>query len=577
MNAHLFRHNETREYIYPTSRKSVLIKLESYIENLVEINLIYWKRFNAENKKKAKLESHKQNQQSHYYTYELKFKEPVRYLNYCFEIITKTEKSYLTPNGLSEVHQGEYFEYQSTNEFDIFHIPSWAEGKIGYHIFPDRFHIGNESNRAIQNWEEKPDRVKTFGGDLKGIKDKLPYLVDLGINIIFLTPIFTSHSNHKYDTINYLEIDPSFGTLSEFKDLIDEAHQKGIKIVLDGVFNHIGYYSEQFQDVIALGKKSKYWNWFYIHGDHVDVENINYECVGDYKWMPKLRYSDPTLRNFMLSIGTYWIKEAGIDGWRLDVADEVDYTFWEAFRKETKLQNNEILLTGETWHDGRDLLRGDQMDSVMNYLLRSYVIDYFIRKSITQSEFEERIERLLFTYPIQTQKILYNLLGSHDTQRILTVCQNDVSLLKMAVAFQMTYPGMPIIYYGDEIGTEGETDPDCRTTMKWNAINQDILGFYQNMTRIRNQHKSLQLGGFKHLILDEPIYGFIRTHDDESIIMLFNTQHHGINVHFNLSTVEPNIKTPSEDTKIKLHVESGSFRMIKIEKTDLETRIEFLV
>jgi len=577
MNQFLIKHSETREYIYPVTRNSLMIKLECHLEESCKINLIYWKRFHEDKKKTIKLESFDYTNESHYYYCQLELDEPVRYLNYCFEITCGTETKYYTTQGLSNKYNENYFEYQSTSELDVFQTPKWAKGIVGYHIFPDRFQIGGDSKQVFQNWDTKPDRTSSFGGDLEGIIKKLDYLAQLGIQVIFLTPIFTSHSNHKYDTINYFEIDPSFGTIEELKKLVKEAHDKQIRIILDGVFNHIGYYSEQFQDVIQNGQKSPYWNWFYINGEEIDVEHINYECVGDYKWMPKLRYSSPELRAFMLKVATYWINEANIDGWRLDVADEVDYTFWQDFRKATKLTNDQILLTGETWHDGRDLLRGDQLDSIMNYRFRSFVIEFFIKKQMSKEKFKEEIEKLLFAYPIQTRNILYNLLGSHDTQRILTVCQTDITLFKMVVAFQMTYPGMPVIYYGDEIGTEGETDPDCRTTMKWNAIDSDILEFYQMMTKLRRDHKALTLGDFKHLNLNESVYGYVRKYQNESVIVLFNTSDTGKNLSFDLSMFKINTEESQESRHIKLHVPAQGFRIIEINEIDLEIRFEFLV
>lgn len=577
MNQYLCKHNETKEYIYPITRNSLIVKFECHLERPNQINLIYWKRFNENRKKTIKLESYDFEDMSNYYFCELTFEEPVRYLNYCFEVISNNEKRYYTPTGFKETQNGEYFEFQSTNELDIFTFPSWAEGITGYHIFPDRFHIGKESNQSFQNWENKPDRISSFGGNLQGISNKLDYLNELGIEVIFLTPIFTSNSNHKYDTVNYFEIDPSFGTLNDLQNLVDLAHKKQIKIVLDGVFNHIGYYSFQFQDVIKLGKESQYWNWFYINGDNIDTENVNYECVGDYKWMPKLRYSSPSLRAFILSVGTYWIKETNIDGWRLDVADEVDYTFWQEFRKATKSINQEILLIGETWHDGRDLLRGDQLDSVMNYLFRTNVIEYFIKRSIDKFDFQSRIEKLLFSYPIQVTNILYNLLGSHDTKRILTVCEGDLSIFKMVIGFQMTYPGMPIIYYGDEAGTEGETDPDCRTTMKWASINQDILRFYQKMIQLRKEHKELTIGDFKHLDLDESIYGFVRKYETASIITLFNTTESGESINLDISIFKSLNVPKKKEQNIKLFIESRAFRIIKIVEVDMEIRIENLI
>ncbi|MBU1093211.1 MAG: glycoside hydrolase family 13 protein [Firmicutes bacterium] len=578
MNQFIVRHNETKEYIYPTSRNSVVIKLECLVDKELIINLVYWKRFNQNKSKKVTLKNFNFSGFSHFYQVELDFSESVRYLNYYFEIIDQDEVFYYTPYGISQENTNRFFEYQSTNENDIFKTPSWAKGITGYHIFPDRFHRGNVhlDRKNIEDWDNKPSRINFFGGDIRGIINKIDYLKTFGIDAIFLTPIFTSSSNHKYDTIDYFEIDPAFGSIEDLKELVSKAHQVNIKIVLDGVFNHIGFYSKQFQDVIEKGKNSPYWNWFYIKGDTVDVENMNFECVGDYKLMPKLRYSSKELRLYILNVGTYWIKEANIDGWRLDVADEIDYTFWQEFRKSIKSVKPDALLIGETWHDARDLIRGDQLDSIMNYRFREYVLDYFIRQKLDKESFKFKIEELMFQYPVQTKDILYNLLGSHDTPRLLTIANHEIDLLKMVVAFQMTYPGMPIIYYGDEIGIEGNTDPDCRATMKWEKQNKEIFSFYQQMIQMRSTQKGLKYGDFKHFDIEDDVYGFVRTFEDESIVVLFNNGTQGKNVNFDISIFNQQVVDAGKGYKVKFHISENTFRIIKVIEKDNEMKFEIL-
>lgn len=579
MDHYIVRHNETKEYIYPISRNSVIVKLECLVDMEYTINIVYWKRFHQEKSNRLSMNNFNINGTSHFYQIELKFDESVRYLNYYFEILDQNGILYYTPNGTSKEKSNKFFEYQNTNENDIFQTPSWAKGITGYHIFPDRFHRGNVhlDQKNIENWDNKPSRVNFFGGDIRGIIDKIDYLKKMGIDAIFLTPIFTSSSNHKYDTIDYFEIDPAFGTTEDLKELSNKAHQVNMKIILDGVFNHIGFYSKQFQDVILLGKKSQYWNWFYINGDSVDTKNINYECVGDYEMMPKLRYSSSELRAFILNVGAYWIKEADIDGWRLDVADEIDYTFWQEFRRTIKSVRKDALLIGETWHDGRDLIRGDQLDSIMNYRFRENVLDYFIKGKIDKEDFKYLIEELLFQYPTQVKDSLYNLLGSHDTPRLLTIANHQISLLKMAVAFQMTYPGMPIIYYGDEVGLEGNTDPDCRATMKWEKQNTEIFSFYQQMIHLRSTQKALMHGDFKHFDIDEEIYGFVRTYADESVIVLFNNQSQGKNVNFDITILSKQVQDYNKGYKVKFHIPEHAFRVVLVIEQDKEMRFEILI
>jgi glycosidase len=400
----------------------------------------------------------------------------------------------------------------------------WAKGTVGYQIFPERYSNGDPDNdpEVVEKWSGLPSRTNFFGGDLRGIINKFNYIKDLNIGVIYLTPIFYAPSNHKYDTIDYFTIDLSFGKIEDLRKLVKLCHDNDIKLVLDGVFNHIGYYSHQFQDVINKGRASRYWDWFYIYGENIDTDIVNYECVGYYKWMPKLNYSSKEVREYFLNVGEYWIKEAGIDGWRLDVADEVDFTFWQEFRKRIKSIDKNILLIGETWKNGIDMLRGDELDTIMNYRFRDAVIDYFAERTIGNKTFADRIESILFDYPYAAHNILYNLLDSHDTARFLTICKGDLNKLKLAVAFQMTFPGMPFVYYGDEIGMAGDTDPDCRRTMSWDSSNNEILEFYKKIINLRSCSNALKYGGFKHINTNSEIYSFIRAYEDEAAIVLIN-------------------------------------------------------
>jgi glycosidase len=406
---------------------------------------------------------------------------------------------------------------------DLFEPAPSFQGQIGYHIFLDRFKNGNLLNdpNNVVEWTSQPTRENVFGGDIEGLRQSIPYLVEMGIGVVFLLPIFYAHSNHKYDTIDYFQIDPNYGTMDEFKKLVKELHKADIKLILDGVFNHIGYYSPIFQDVIEKGKESIYFDWFYIHGDTVDVNLINYECVGDYKWMPKLNYASRSLRDYIRSIGEYWIKEADIDGWRLDVADEVDFTFWIEFRQALK-PIKDIFLVAETWKDGKDLLRGDQMDSVMNYRLRELIIQFLTNEALTVKRLNNRIEKWLFEYPEITHSVLYNHLSSHDTERIANALNHDDKSIKLAMAMQMLLPGMPVIYYGDELKMTGETDPDSRKAMDWTQVNNDMHNYVKHWVAIRKAHPSLLYGDYQTIVVDFDIYSFIRHFENETLLVLIN-------------------------------------------------------
>lgn len=517
------QHYETREFVYPIDRNTLYLKLYLNSKENYQVTLIYWKRFHEDQILSKKMSNRSIDGNSPYFTGVIESVEPIHYIRYYFQLTNGKETLYFTPWGIESDAPKKSFEYMYVNTLDILSEVQSFQGLMGYHVFLDRFYNGDKTNdpQATVSWNSVPTRENVFGGDLEGLRQKLPYLMDLGISVVFLLPIFKANSNHKYDTLDYFQIDPAYGTLDELKRLVREMHQLGMKIVLDGVFNHIGFHSPLFQDVINLGRKSQYFDWFYINGDTVDTEKVNYECVGDYQWMPKLNYSSNSLRQYIISIGQYWIKEADIDGWRLDVADEVDYTFWGEFRRAIK-PLKETILVAETWKDGKDLLRGDQMDSVMNYKLRELIINFLTMESLTVKRLNNRIEKLLFEYPEVTHPTLYNHLSSHDTERIINTLHHSTSLLKLAIVMQMTLPGLPVIYYGDEIGIEGNNDPDSRKTMNWNLINNDIFRFTKSMISLRKSHSSLLKGEYKTVSLEFNLYSYLRHDENESILVFIN-------------------------------------------------------
>ena len=521
----IYIHEASRQYIYPIRRNCLKIKLIGAYQKNVSCSLVYWNRQKDEIVNEISLFCYARDKSFSYYKCSLEENEAVKYLRYYFEIKQNDETVYLNKYGMQKTKPKDgFFEYLYTNSSDVFIIPDWTKGAIFYQIFPERFYNGNKGNDSadIKKWESKPTRTNYFGGDIEGIIAKLDYLSSLMIDAIYLTPIFEAPANHKYDTIDYFKIDSSFGTMADLKNLVKSCHALGIKVVLDGVFNHCGYYFKPFQDVLKFGEKSKYKDWFYINEFPVVTDPPNYECVGNYKWMPKINFSCQDARDYFLEVGEYWIREANIDGWRMDVSDEVDYTFWCDFRKKIKKLNSDVVLIGETWKENKDLLAGDQMDSVMNYVFRDAVVDFIAKKNIDVHEFDNRIQKLLAIYPEMVYPSLYNLIGSHDTERFLTSCGGDVDKMKLAVVFQMTFPGMPAIYYGDEIGMVGENDPDCRKTMTWDNINNDIHGFYKKLIETRKSDEALCMGTFSSIVCNDGVYGFFRKYKKKITYILIN-------------------------------------------------------
>lgn len=519
-------HNCTREFVYPTKRNNLQIKVTVTKSDKCNYYIVYWNNLrNNIPKREMKMECYARSKDYDYYFCNVVLNEVVNYLRYYIVSDDGSERCYLNTYGIQNAEPKEgFFEYHYANENDIFQIPEWTKNAVIYQIFPERFCNGDKANdpKGVEEWGGVPTRENYFGGDIKGITQKLDYLSELGIDAIYFTPIFEGASNHKYDTIDYLKIDKSFGTIDEFKQLVTKAHELNIRIILDGVFNHCGYYFEPFQDIIKNQADSKSKDWFYVSEFPIETEPLNYECVGYYKWMPKLRHKTKEVRDYILQVGEYWIKEAGIDGWRLDVSDEVDYTLLHEFRKMVKDINPDLAIIGETWTDGRDLLRGDQMDSIMNYLFRDALLGFVAKGDIDAKEFDSRIGKMLSIYNRTAYDSLYNMLGSHDTDRFLTMCNGSIDKMKLAIVFQMAFPGMPAVYYGDEVGMTGQNDPDCRKTMEWENQNNEIKNHYKTMINMRKENIALQKGEYKPVVCDGQVYSFARIYGDESVYVVIN-------------------------------------------------------
>lgn len=526
-------HDTTRDYIFATKRNQIYVRNKIVADENVTCNIVYWNRFFEDEVKVKEMQCLGNDGLYSYYETDLYFDEAAQYIRYYFEVRENNSTTFCGREGMSKEKPEYFFEYLATAENDIVNIPEWAKGTVWYQIFPERFFDGNEDNnpKDVQPWGSTPTRENHFGGDLQGIIEKIPYLHELGVDVIYLTPVFESPSNHKYDTTDYFAIDPCFGTEEDLINLVKTCHSKNIRVILDGVFNHIGYSSPQFQDVLKNGADSKYVDWFYIKDFPIQTEPLNYECVGYYKWMPKLRYKTKAVRDYIISVGKYWIEKADIDGWRLDVADEVDFTFWQEFRKEIKNVKPDAFILAETWKDGKDMLRGDQMDSVMNYLFRDAAVDFFGKGSINATTFANRISKMQYGYSKISRPILYNALGSHDTPRFLTVCNGDKRKLKLAIVFQMTFEGMPAIYYGDEVGMCGDNDPDCRRTMDWDNEDRDIFELYHYLIQLHKERNSLKFGDVKVIYVSEKVIAYIRQYKSECTCIIINNSEHKENIH----------------------------------------------
>jgi len=404
-------------------------------------------------------------------------------------------------------------------------IPEWVRDAIFYQIFVDRFANGDQSNDppGVTPWGSPPTRDNFFGGDLQGILDHLPYLKDLGVTALYLTPIFKARSNHKYDTCDYLTIDPSFGTNQLFHKFVDKAHSRGIRILLDAVFNHCGDDFWAFEDVKQRGGASLYKDWFYTTTFPINQDSTNYQTCGGVASMPKLKVTNPKVQEYLLKVATYWLQEYGVDGWRLDVPWKVNIDFWHTFREVVKKINPEAYIVGEVWRDPKPWLEGDTCDGIMNYPLRDYILDYCVRDTMDAEDFDYATSRLRDVCGLSAPYQM-NLLGSHDTPRILTLCNHDIKRATLAITALFTAVGTTMIYYGDEIGLVGENDPDCRGCMIWEekAWNNQLLNTYRILIGVRTNHPALRSENLEKLIVFNSIYAYRRYLDDDEVITIIN-------------------------------------------------------
>ncbi len=406
-------------------------------------------------------------------------------LKYDFTITDGTESAVFGERSILPINEEpdnfNYFFYPYLHGEPIYHAPSWVKDTIWYQIFPDRFN----SVPAKKQWPLGPVTNAThYGGNLLGIIDKLDYLADLGISGLYLTPVFESPSTHKYDTTDYFRIDPEFGTAEDLKELVKKAHSLGIRVMLDAVFNHAG---TQFAPWLNAKNDpgSPYRQWFHFN------EN-GYETFSFSKNMPKLKSTNQEVIDYFCHVGQYWINEADIDGWRLDVANEISPMFWRAFRKAVR-NDKEVYILGEVWHDANPWLLGDQFDAVMNYFYTRIVMDFFIHKTMTVKTFREKIDDFRNRYPQIVLKNQFNLFDSHDTARLMTQAKGDVSIVKQMLAILLCSEGSPCLYYGTEIGMPGEHDPDCRRLMQFDPdpSQHELYRFIKTFIALRKQYPAL--------------------------------------------------------------------------------------
>jgi glycosidase len=411
-------------------------------------------------------------------------------------------------------------------------VPYWVTDAIFYQIFPDRFENGDRSNDPVnvQPWDAPPTSEHFQGGDLRGIIKRLDYLLDLGISAIYLNPIFQATSNHRYNTTDYYKIDPKLGDINDFRALLDVSHRNGLRVILDGVFNHCGRGFFAFVDLLENQVNSPYFNWFHPRSYPVDGyspgEAKDYLAWWGIKSLPKFNTDEPAMRRYLLNVARYWI-EQGADGWRLDVPNEIDDdTFWAEFRYVVKSVNRDAYLVGEIWTADPRWVGEEHFDGLMNYPFRDCLLQVLQSHHYDTITCTAKLESFLQLYPRENAYAMYLPLGSHDTERIMTKLEGDVEMVKLAFLFQFAFPGAPAVYYGDEIGMQGGKDPECRGTFPWDEgqWNRDIREWVKRLISIRKRYTALRRGDFTHLLSDDRrrSYAFSRTLGDEKILTVIN-------------------------------------------------------
>ncbi len=437
--------------------------------------------------------------------------------------------------------------------------PSWVKQAVFYQIFPDRFAKTSQPRNGLpsamqvplESWDAAPQFHSYKGGDLWGVAENLDYLLELGVTAIYFTPIFQSASNHRYHTHDYYQVDPLLGGEAAFDALLEAAHAKGLKVVLDGVFNHASRGFFYFNDILENGSNSPWIDWFQVEkwplAPYDGEKPANYKGWWNMRALPVFNHDHPPAREYIMQVAEYWIRK-GIDGWRLDVPGEVKTEgFWAEFRDRVKAINPEAYIVGEVWDDATEWLQGDQFDGVMNYLFSGPTLafvagdrvelplvespGYFPYPAIDAVDYGKKMTQLLQQYPWEIQLTQLNLLSSHDIARVLSVVGEDRASYELALLLLMTFPGAPSIYYGDEVGMVGGLDPDCRRGFppesEWD---KDWLQLHQQLIALRRSHPPLQTGDYEVVVAEAMTYVFSRCLDDETRWVAINASENAISI-----------------------------------------------
>lgn len=449
-----------------------------------------------------------------------------------------------------------------------YEVPPWARGATIYQVFPDRFRNGDPDNDppGVQAWGAPPHPLRVQGGDLRGVAEKAGYLADLGVDVVYLNPVFTSPSNHKYDTVDYYAVDPALGGDPALRGMVKELHRRDMRVILDASFNHCHPRFFAFADVVERGSSSPYLDWFAIrefpirvvyrprlmHRELADAEPYlelirslpdaagilleeaddagplvepSYEAWYGVPTMPRVDLGNPEARRYFLDVAAYWLREFDIDGWRMDVARYVDSDFWQDFRRVCKQAKPDCYLLAEVMGDASRWLQGDRFDATMNYTFWQLCVDYFATREADTVSFLDGWVRMLAGYAAETSHVNHNLLSSHDKPRFLHLAGEDRSRLALATLFQLTAPGAPGIYYGDEVGMSGGEEPDSRQAFPWSESERwdtHQLETTRTLLALRRRHAALRVGDWRLVWQGDEAFAFTREAEDEAVLVVVN-------------------------------------------------------
>lgn len=450
-------------------------------------------------------------------------------LAYVFELTADNKTQYFCEDGVVDRYDFDLayfncFQYAYVNSNDVTQNVAWLNNAVFYQIFVDRFFSASQKDLSYVNskWNALPNSKSFYGGDLDGVREKLDYVESLGVNALYLTPVFRSKSNHKYDVIDYYQVDLAFGGNDALKRLSDECHRRGMRLVLDAVFNHVSEDFAPFRDVVARGRASKYFDWFVIDGNRADKKKHNYRCFAQCDYMPKLNTANPEVQTYLCDVAAFWMKNYGVDGWRLDVSDEVSHGFWRVFRTAVKSINPDACLIGENWHNSESYLGGEQFDGIMNYAFTKQMMDFFGGKA-DSAQVSDKLNGLLMRYSDVTNGMMFNLLDCHDTHRFYSLVKCNKDAFLCAVALGVFMSGSFCLYYGDEIATEGGYDPDNRRAFDWDKLTEpDTQNFKDNVVALLKLKRQPALKGEVSVFCEKGLLAVRRSSSKQTLTLYVN-------------------------------------------------------